>query len=145
MRWADWAQVLLYSSWRKHRLFQRDLKEKQQWPGEFPFILPQPHRDEMLQQPDSRPSQNNNGKCQTSVSEMRPGEVNGTFCGPPPPPPCTTLPTPHAVRQDEDKRPTKTVTLWHQKEHIALYTCSCWIAAYCFSLHILSCMVMNCH
>lgn len=47
-------------------------------------VLLQPHRDEMLQQADSRPSQNNSRKCQTSVSEMRPGEVSGTFCDPPP-------------------------------------------------------------
>lgn len=38
MRWADWAQVLPHSSWRKHLLFQRDLKreKKKQLPGEFP-------------------------------------------------------------------------------------------------------------
>lgn len=47
-------------------------------------VLLQPHRDEMLQQADSRPSQNNSRKCQTSVSEMRPGEVSSTFCDPPP-------------------------------------------------------------
>lgn len=65
-----------------------------------------------------------------------------TFCGPPPTPP-TTLPTPLTVRQKEDKQPTKTVTLWHQKEHIAMYTCSCWTAACFLSLHSFSCMVTN--
>lgn len=39
--------------------------------------------DEMLQQPDSGPSQNNSRKCQTSVGEMRPGEEH-ILCPPPP-------------------------------------------------------------
>lgn len=58
------------------------------WPegsqGNFLFILPQPQWDEMLQQLDSRPSQNNSRKCQTSVSEMRPGEVSSTTSSSPP-------------------------------------------------------------
>lgn len=49
-------------------------------------VLSQPHRDKMLQQADSRPSQNNSRKCQTSDHEMRPWEVSSTFCGPPHPP-----------------------------------------------------------
>lgn len=90
MKWADWAQVLLEEeNIRSFNVTWRG--EKKQLPGEFPFILPQPHRDEMLQQPDSRPSRNNSRKCQTSVSEMRPGEVSSTFYGPPLPPPFTTL------------------------------------------------------
>lgn len=55
--------------------------------------------------------------------------------------PLTTFPTPHAVRQDEDRRPAKTVTPWHQ-EHIAMYTC--WKAVHCSSLHILLWIVTNC-
>lgn len=125
MRWADWgaggAPALLNSIWRKHPLFQRDPEGVARG---VPFILPQPHRDEMLPQSDRRPSQNNSRKCQTSVCEMRPGEVSTHFSVqhrfPLP-----SLQTPQAVRQDEDKWPTKTP--WHLKEHAAMYTC--WTAS----------------
>lgn len=59
-------------------------KNLQSW--EFTFLSPQPHHDEMLQQPGSRPSKNNSKKCQTSVSEMRPGEVRCILYVPPPSP-----------------------------------------------------------
>ena len=110
------------------------------WPegsqGSFLFILPQPQRDEMLQQLDSRPSQNNSRKCQTSVSEMRPGEVSGT----------TSPSPPYQLRTQPDRMRTsglQKLLLQHRKEHIAMYTCSCWPTAYFLLLHILSCMATS--
>lgn len=44
---------------------------------------------------------------------------------PPPPPPPAHPPNSTQVKQDEDKRPTKTVTLTRQKGHTAMHTCFC--------------------
>lgn len=88
----------------------------------FPFYLSQP-QDKMVQQPDSGPSQNNSRKCQTSVREMRAGEVRSTFSGPPAPaaPHHTTLPT----RQVEGKQPAKTATLSLSLSTLSLHILLC--------------------
>lgn len=74
--------------------------------------------------------------------EARRGEQNILWSNTTSPSPPYQLHT-HTARRDEDKRPTKTVTLWHQKEHIAMYTCSCWTAAYCLQRHTLLCLVKS--
>lgn len=79
-------------------------------------VLPQPRPDEMLQRADSGPSRNNSGKCQASVSEMRSAEVSGAFCCVLRFPLRATRPSPHALRQDEDKEPR------HHREAAALCT-----------------------
>lgn len=130
MKWEAWAQVLQYCCWRNLSALSTwptAQKTLQAW--EFTFISPQPHHDEMLQQPGSRPSKNNSKKCQTSVSEMRPGEVRCILYVPPPSPSPPQHPLNATKRQIGSGQLRNTATPWHHKEQTAMYTCKCYTSS----------------
>ncbi len=147
---TDLGDESVYASWAsrldpgasvqqlKHPLFQRDMKEEKKekensCQGSFLSFYLSHTETRCYNNPTVGPAQNNSRKCQTSVSEMRPGEVS-------------SLSPPSKIHTHSQKGWGQTVfnnkLLPHtQKEHIATYTC--WKSAHCVSLCVLSCIVTN--
>ena len=144
MRWADWgadgAPVLLSSVWRKHPLFQRDPKEL---PGEFLSFYLSHAEMRRYHSPTAGHPKIKAGNVrlqsvrwgqerwahifQSSTTSSSSSSSSSSSL---------SLQTPQAVRQDEDRWPTKTP--WHLKQHPAMYTC--WTAS---RSTFLSHMMMN--